>query len=163
MTRTLPACPAWFERWTVGRERAHSTGVESTSHASAHPMGATTYAGWATYRPTATGPFARPLNEMPKVVFSNWLTSADWGETTIAAGDLSEAIARLEQERSDGYLLAHGGTRFTRSLAETGLIDEYRLVIHPAVLGGGERIFSARSSSRGSASPLSAAEPSLTS
>jgi dihydrofolate reductase len=61
--------------------------------------------------------------------------------TRIAAGDLAEAITRLKQERSDGYLLAHGGARFARSLVETGLIDEYRLVIHPVVLGAGERIF----------------------
>ena len=43
------------------------------------------------------------MNEIPKVVFSNSLTSADWGETEIAAGDLAEAIMRLKQERSDGY------------------------------------------------------------
>jgi dihydrofolate reductase len=74
-------------------------------------------------------------------VFSDSLASADWGETTIATGDLAAAITRLKQERSDGYLLAHGGTRFARSLVETGLIDEYRLVIHPVVLGAGERLF----------------------
>jgi dihydrofolate reductase len=81
------------------------------------------------------------MNEIPKVVFSDSLASADWGETTIAAGDLAAAITRLKQERSDGYLLAHGGVRFARSLVETGLIDEYRLVIHPVVPGAGERIF----------------------
>ena len=81
--------------------------------------------------------------EIPKVAFSNSLTSADWGETEIAAGDLAEAITRLKQERSDGYLLAHGGARFARSPVETGLIDEYRLAVHPVVLGAGERIFRA--------------------
>ena len=80
---------------------------------------------------------------MAKVVFSNSLASAEWGETTIAAGDLAEAITRLKRERSGGYLLAHGGTRFARSLVETGLIDEYRLVTHPVVLGAGERLFRA--------------------
>jgi dihydrofolate reductase len=74
-------------------------------------------------------------------VFSNSLTSADWGETTIANGDLAEAVTRLKRERSDGYLLAHGGVRFARSLVETGLIDEYRLAVHPVVLGAGERLF----------------------
>src|SRR3984957_11260965 len=72
------------------------------------------------------------------------LASAGWGETTIAAGDLAEAITRLKRERSGGYLLAHGGARFARSLVQTGLIDEYRLLIHPAVLGAGERIFLAQ-------------------
>ena len=115
--------------------------VETVSNAGAHLIGAATYAGWAGYWPGASGPFAKPMNEIPKVVFSNSLTSADWGETEIAAGDLAEAITRLKQERSDGYLLAQGGTRFARSLVETGLIDEYRLVIHPVVLGAGERLF----------------------
>jgi hypothetical protein len=46
------------------------------------------------------------MNEIPKVVFSNSLASADWGETTIAAGDLAEAVARLKRERPGGYLLA---------------------------------------------------------
>ena len=106
-------------------------------------MGATTYAVMARYWPSASGPFANPMNEIPKVVFSNSLASADWAETTIAAGDLAEAVTRLKQERSGGYLLAHGGARFARSLVETGLIDEYRLVVHPVVLGTGERLFNA--------------------
>src|SRR3954471_2743553 len=117
--------------------------AETVSNAGAHLVGAATYAEWATYWPGASGPFAKPMNEIPKVVFSDSLASADWGETTIATGDLAAAITRLKQERSDGYLLAHGGVRFARSLVETGLIDEYRLVIHPVVLGAGERIFMA--------------------
>jgi dihydrofolate reductase len=118
--------------------------LETVSNADAHLIGAATYAAWAGYWPGASGPFAKAMNEIPKVVFSNSLTSADWGETEIAAGDLAEAITRLKQERSsDGYLLAQGGTQFARSLVETGFIDEYRLVIHPVVLGAGERIFTA--------------------
>jgi dihydrofolate reductase len=113
------------------------------SNAGAHLVGAATYAGWATFWPGAAGPFAKAMNEILKVVFSNSLTSAEWGETEIAAGDLAESVTRLKRERSGGYLLAHGGTRLARSLVETGLIDEYRLVVHPVVLGAGERIFHA--------------------
>jgi len=111
------------------------------SGAGAHLVGAATYTAWAGFWPGAAGPFAEAMNAIPKVVFSNSLTSGDWGETEIAAGDLADAVARLKQERSGGYLLAHGGTRFARSLVETGLIDEYRLLVHPVVLGAGERIF----------------------
>jgi dihydrofolate reductase len=129
---------------TVGRsEDSTRWVVETVSNAAAHLVGATTYAEWAGFWPRASGPFAKPMNEIPKVVFSDSLTSTDWGETTIVAGDLTEAITRLKQERSDGYLLAQGGVRFARSLIQTGLIDEYRLVIHPVVLGAGERIFQA--------------------
>jgi dihydrofolate reductase len=117
--------------------------VETVSNAGAHLVGAVTYAGWAGYWPGASGPFARAMNEIPKVVFSGSLASAGWGETTIAAGDLAAAVTRLKRERSGGYLLAHGGVRFARSLVETGLIDEYRLVVHPVILGAGERLFNA--------------------
>lgn len=120
-------------RWTL----------DTVGNAGVHLIGAATYTAWAGYWPSASGPFAEPMNDIPKVVFSNSLTSADWGGTTIAAGDLADAVTRLKQERSDGYLLAQGGVRFARSLVETGLIDEYRLVVHPVVLGAGEGIFHA--------------------
>ncbi len=115
--------------------------LDTVSNAGAHLVGAATYVRWAGFWPAATGPFAASMNEIPKVVFSNSLTSAGWRETTIATGDLADTVARLKQERSGGYLLAQGGVRFARSLIETGLIDEYRLVVHPIVLGAGEPLF----------------------
>src|SRR6202044_1792851 len=106
--------------------------VETVSNAGAHLIGAATYAGWAGYWPGASGPFAKAMNEIPKVVFSNSLASAGWGETAIAAGDLAEAVRRLKQQRSsDGYLLAQGGHRFARSLVKTGLLAESPLVTPP--------------------------------
>jgi dihydrofolate reductase len=117
--------------------------LDTVSNASVHLMGAATYTRWAGFWPSAPGPFAKPMNDIPKVVFSNSLTSADWAETTIVSGDLAEAVIRLKQERSGGYLLAQGGVRFARSLVKTGLIDEYRLVIHPVVLGSGKQLFTA--------------------
>jgi dihydrofolate reductase len=131
--------PDWIA--AGGSDDAVRWNVETVSNARAHLMGATTYAGMAAHWPSDSSPFAKPMNEIPKVVFSDSLVSADWGETTIAAGDLAEAVTRLKQEHSDGYLLVHGGARFARSLVETGLIDEYRLLVHPVVLGAGERIF----------------------
>ncbi|MQY04763.1 dihydrofolate reductase family protein [Actinomadura macrotermitis] len=117
--------------------------VETLGKAGAHLMGAASYEAMAAYYPSSTAPFAKPMNDIPKVVFSNSLTSADWAETTIVAGDLTEAVTRLKNEPRDGYLLAHGGARFARSLVGTGLIDEYHLLVHPVVLGGGEPLFPA--------------------
>jgi len=105
-------------------------------------MCATTYRAMAAYWPDSAEPYAKPMNEIPKVVFSNSLESADWGETSIVRGDLAEGIRSLKRKGSDRYLLAHGGARFVRSLVDTGLIDELRLLVHPVLLGGGERIFS---------------------
>ena len=117
--------------------------VDTVSGAGAFLMGATAYTEMAPYWPSASGPFAQPMNELPKVVFSNSLTSADWGPATIATGDLADSVTRLKKEHADGYLLALGGPRFVRSLVENALIDEYRLAVHPVVLGAGERIFPA--------------------
>jgi dihydrofolate reductase len=131
--------------WVAAGRSADGAGwtVETLSGAAAHLVGAATYAAWAGFWPSASGPFAEPMNAIPKVVFSNSLTSADWGETTIATGDLTDAVTQLKQRHDDGYLLAHGGVRFARSLIDAGLIDEYRLVVHPVVLGAGERLFTA--------------------
>lgn len=129
--------------WIAAGRSADSTTwtAETVSNAGAHLLGAATYATFAAYWPGASGPFAEAMNEIPKVVFSNSLTCAEWRETTIATGDLAAAVTRLKRERSGGYLLAQGGARFARSLVGTGLIDEYRLVVHPVVVGAGERIF----------------------
>ena len=64
-----------------------------------------------------------------------------WAEPTVARGDLAEEVLRLK-EQPGHYILAHGGARFAQSLVASGLIDEYRLVIHPVVLGAGQPLFS---------------------
>jgi len=59
---------------------------------------------------------------------------------TVARGDLVQEVVRLK-EQPGNFILAHGGARFARSLVACGLIDEYRLVIHPVVLGQGQPLF----------------------
>lgn len=65
-----------------------------------------------------------------------------WAEPTVARGDLVEEVLRLK-EQPGNYILAHGGARFAQSLVACGLIDEYRLAIHPVVLGHGQPLFCA--------------------
>jgi dihydrofolate reductase len=114
--------------------------VTRISQAGAHLMGSVTYGDMAAHWPSSKEPYAESMNSIPKVVFSRTLKEAPWGETRILSGDLAEEIVRLKQE-SGKDLLAHGGARFAQSLAATGLIDEYRLVVHPVVLGSGMRLF----------------------
>ena len=64
-----------------------------------------------------------------------------WAEPTVARGDLAEEVLRLK-EQPGNFILAHGGARFAQSLVASGLIDEYRLGIHPVVLGRGLPLFS---------------------
>lgn len=115
-------------------------GVPKLWDASLHLMGSVTYGEMAAHWPASKQSYAPPMNEIPKIVFSRNLKAADWKDTTIMAGDLGQEIARLKQ--GDGKpLLAHGGARFARSLIKTGLIDEYRLIVHPVVLGEGRKLF----------------------
>lgn len=65
-----------------------------------------------------------------------------WANAKIASGNLVADIGRLRQ-LPGGYILAHGGTSFARSLVERDLIDEYRLLVHPVVLGQGLPLFGA--------------------
>jgi dihydrofolate reductase len=103
-------------------------------------MGRVTYEEMAAVWPTSTSEFARPMNEIPKVVFSKTLERADWAETRIAGGDLAEEIGRLKREPGSD-LIAYGGARLDQALSRLGLVDEYRLMVQPAALGAGLPLF----------------------
>jgi dihydrofolate reductase len=75
------------------------TKVDWLWEAGAHLMGRVTYEEMASYWPTSTHEYAAPMNEIPKVVFSKSLESADWPESQIARGDLAEEIATLKGTR----------------------------------------------------------------
>jgi dihydrofolate reductase len=108
--------------------------------AGTHIMGRVTYEAMAPFWPTSSLPAAAPMNDIPKVVFSRTLQSADWPQTRIARGDTAEEIARLKAEPG-GEILAHGGTQFVRSLIRLGLVDQYRLWVLPAAAGQGAPLF----------------------
>jgi dihydrofolate reductase len=121
--------------------------LESLRAAGAHLMGRVTYEEMAAHWPTSTDDYASPMNEIPKVVFSKTLTRADWDDSRIARGELSDAPPRLKAEPGDD-LVAHGGAAFAQALSRHGLVDEYRLTIHPVALGDGLPLF------KGMAAPL---------
>jgi dihydrofolate reductase len=114
--------------------------LDSVWGAGAHLMGRQTYEDMAAVWPESSSDYAAPMNEIPKVVFSKTLELAEWPESQIASGELADEIARLKAEEG-GYLLAHGGAKFAQALSREGLVDEYRLVIHPAALGDGLPLF----------------------
>ena len=114
--------------------------VASVRQAGTHIMGRVTYEAMAAYWPTATNDYAAPMNDIPKVVFSRTLPAAGWASSRIARGDLAGEIAALRNE-SGGDIFAHGGATFVQALSRLGLIDEYRLIIHPVALGNGLPLF----------------------
>src|SRR5690242_8323187 len=78
------------------------------SEAGVHAMGRVTYEGMSSVWPTSDSPYAKPMNEIPKVVFSRSLTRADWESSTIVSGELATEVARLK-EQPGGDIIAWGG------------------------------------------------------
>jgi len=151
-----------FKRYDAG---ATAWTMETLWQAGVHIMGSRTFRDMAAYWPTSTEPYAAPMNEIPKVVFSRsgQLPSAttqaladarrqrteeasaaaalsSWSNAEIASGDLASEIARLKQQPGKP-ILAHGGASFARSLVRHGLVDEFRLLVHPVALGRGLALF----------------------
>lgn len=152
---------AWLleKLWTVG----------------VHAMGSRTFYDMAAFWPYSTEPFAAPMNEIPKAVFtrnkafdpsgggakSRPVRDAEaareaaggktvsptpevarsWKQPAVYAGDLAEEMRRLKEEPGKP-ILAHGGASFVQSLVQTGLVDEYWLMVHPVALGRGRALFS---------------------
>ncbi len=88
-----------------------------------------------------TDPIAKKFNAIPKFVASTSLKKADWKGTTLLSGPLAEAIAKAKQAPGSGILAVVGSGKLAQSLMKDGLVDEYRLWIHPVVLGSGKRLF----------------------
>jgi dihydrofolate reductase len=133
-----------YEEWGLPPEDEEVVRWKTASlrEAGTHIMGRVSYEAMAQVWPTGTGVYADAMNEIPKVVFSKTLTHADWDESRIAGGALADDIDQLKRE-SGGVILAHGGQKFIDSLIRENLIDEYRLVLHPVVIGHGTSLFQA--------------------
>ncbi|HWT99626.1 MAG TPA: dihydrofolate reductase family protein [Terriglobales bacterium] len=145
--------------------------VETISHVGLHIMGSRTFQDMVAWWPTSTEVFAPPMNAIPKAVFTRKPSgtpldattttalknaaasrggapdakqlspdAASWAAAYVASGDLATEIAALKRQPGKD-MLAHGGASFARSLVRLGLIDEYRLLVHPVALGQGLPLF----------------------
>jgi dihydrofolate reductase len=102
-------------------------------------LGRITYQGFAAAWPTmeGTGDFGERMNSMPKYVASRTLATATWN-ATIIRGEVADEVRRLKAE-DGGDLLIGGSGQLIDYLTAQDLIDEYRLMVHPIVLGNGEK------------------------
>jgi dihydrofolate reductase len=103
-------------------------------------LGRVTYQGFADAWPSRTGEFADKFNSMPKFVVSTTLTAPDWNNTQVINGDVASEVPKLK-EQFGGDVVVHGSGQLVNSLKEHDLVDEYRLMVFPVVLGKGKRLF----------------------
>ena len=108
-------------------------------------LGRTTYEGFAAAWPEYQDEygFADRMNGMPKYVVSTTLTEPAWNNTSVISENVTAAIAELKAEEGQDLLIA-GSVTLIDSLLDAGLIDEFRLMIHPIVVGDGLRLWQHR-------------------
>jgi|HubBroStandDraft_6_1064221.scaffolds.fasta_scaffold750135_2 dihydrofolate reductase len=136
----------WAFRFDNGAEGKRYK-YEELMAAGAQLLGRVTYQGFARAWPTMTGDeFGVKMNEMPKYVVSSSSLDPDWQNSQRLDGELADGVGGLK-ERYDGDILVGGSATLVRSLAALGLIDEYRLMVYPVVLGAGRKLFDGASQS----------------
>jgi dihydrofolate reductase len=114
--------------------------LDEVLEAEALLLGRVTYEGFAEAWPPREGPFADKMNAMPKFVASTTLTRLDWNNSCLLEGDVPAAVAKLKQTDGGPIVVAGSGT-LAHTLIEHDLVDEYRLMVFPVVLGSGKRLF----------------------
>ena len=133
--------------WATVDEELHSWFNDRTREIDASIYGGNMYRLMAAYWPTAdSDPSATPVEvefaqiwrPLPKIVFSTTLTSVDWN-SRLVSGDVGDELDRLRQEFSGDLDL--GGARLAAEFIKRDLVDEYRLLVHPVVIGDGTPFF----------------------
>ncbi|PWT77330.1 MAG: pyrimidine reductase [Chloroflexi bacterium] len=104
-------------------------------------LGRKTYQGFAAAWPTmpGTGAYGERMNSLPKYVASTTLSEMTWN-ATLLKGDLGEDLAKIKQDTAQD-ILVFGSCQLVQTLSAQSLIDEYRLMVFPVVLGSGKRLF----------------------
>jgi dihydrofolate reductase len=114
--------------------------LDEVRDADALLLGRRTYEGFAEAWPSREGEFADKFNNMAKYVVSTTLEDPDWNNSTVIKGDVADEVAKLK-DGAGGDILVNGSVQLVQALVEHGLVDEYRLMVFPVVLGSGKRLF----------------------
>jgi dihydrofolate reductase len=106
-------------------------------------LGRTTYELMFPYWSQVTDPddpVGRQLNNLPKHIVSRTLRSPEWANSSVIDGDVVEAVKALK-DQPGGELQVHGSAQLVQTLIRHQLVDEFRLLVFPVVLGTGKRLF----------------------
>jgi dihydrofolate reductase len=130
--------------------------LDETMASEALLLGRVTYQGFADAWPSRSDEFADKFNSMPKYVVSTTLEDPEWTNSTVIKGNVAEEVSKLK-EQPGGDLVVHGSPTLVQTLTEHDLVDEYRLMVFPVVLGKGKRLFGETSDKK--ALRLTASQP----
>jgi class 3 adenylate cyclase/dihydrofolate reductase len=138
---------AWALRVQADEDYAYN--MDQIRAADAFLLGRRTWQIWAAFWPTAGGDpeIARLVNGMPKYVVSNTLERAEWENSTIISGDIASEVRRLKAQPGR-ELVVYGSPDLVDELLRHDLVDEYRLLIYPVILGAGKHLFRDRIDTR---------------
>jgi dihydrofolate reductase len=121
-------------------EEAIGSALEQVLASDVFLCGRRTYEGFAKYGPAITGAYSDALNGMPKLVASTTASEPLEWNASLIQGDVVERVRELKRE-SGGDILCYGGATLIRSLVQHDLVDEWKISLHPLVLGSGKRLF----------------------
>ena len=136
---------AWEIDWHHVDDEFTKFSIEQIETVDTLLFGRATYEGMAAYWPTEAAAADSPavtakMNETPKIVFSRTMERADWENTRLVRSDAAEEVARLKSQPGKD-LIIFGSSDLAASLAKHGLIDEYRIMVNPILLGAGKPVF----------------------
>ncbi len=135
----------WEIDWHNVDEEFNEFAIDQLNKTDAIMFGRVTYEGMAGYWPTPRAiendpVIAARMNSIPKVVFSKTLRKAVWSNTRLVRDDLDGEIIRMKQEKGND-IAVFGSADLASTLVRKGLIDEYRLIVNPVILGNGSPLF----------------------
>jgi dihydrofolate reductase len=103
-------------------------------------LGRKTYEGFAAAWPSRTGEFADKMNGMAKYVVSTTLKKAEWNNSVVIKGNVAQEVSKLKAMPGQDILVA-GSAQLVQALTKQDLVDEFRLMVFPVVLGKGKLLF----------------------
>jgi len=136
--------------WHHVDEEFNDFAIQQTSEFGALLFGRVTYELMASYWPTDAARKDDPevaglMNTLPKVVFSNTLEKVEWENTTLVKDNFVEEVSKLKEQPGKDIAI-FGSSDLAVTFIDLGLIDEFRIMVNPVVLGGGKPILQGISS-----------------
>jgi len=127
--------------WHVADDEFFAYARDMLQKADVLLFGAVTYKLMVAYWPTAPpDEIADKMNNLPKIVFSKTLKKVEWKNSRLVSGSIQEEVSKLKQQPGKDIVVL-GSAKLASPLLQAGLVDEYRVIVNPVLLGKGNPLF----------------------